>query len=65
MQLLYPFKVFFTCTNLKVILGDTQIHLGVAKQRETFAGFHSVAIVLHSNILKVGSINSFFDLKMA
>jgi hypothetical protein len=35
-----------------VILGDTQIHLGISNQREAFAGFHYVTLVLHPNVLE-------------
>ena len=49
---LFPIKVFFPRCNLKVILGDAQVHARIANQWETFVGFHYVAIVLHADVLE-------------
>ena len=49
---LFPIKVFFPRCNLKVILGDAQVHARIANQRETFVGFHNVSIVLHADVFE-------------
>lgn len=35
---LLPLKIFCSCTNFKVKLGDAEIHLGISYHRETFLG---------------------------
>ena len=48
----HPVEVFLSGTELKVILGDAQIHLRVAHYGEPPLGKHLVPVILHTHVLE-------------
>ena len=47
-----PLEDFFSGSNLKVIFGYAQVHLGISDYGETFIGVYQMTTILHSGILK-------------
>ena len=48
----YPLEVFFSGSNLKVILSYSQVHLRISNHGETLLGVYQMATILHSDVLK-------------
>ncbi len=49
---LYPLKVDLSGTYLKVVFGDTKIHLRMANHGESLLGSYLMTVVVHADILK-------------
>ena len=48
----YPVEVFFSGSNLEMILGYAQVHLSIADDGESFFSVYQMTTIFHSDILK-------------
>ena len=48
----YPFKLILSSTNLKMELGNAQVHLCIANHGKSLLGSYQMTVVLHSNVFK-------------